>query len=245
MRTLAFALGIGLLILPLPDIYAQELARAYVLTPAPGQDLALRDALGDHTDWLEEQGDEWNWGVLQVVSGPRFGTWILRSGGHDWADFDERDRELGVRAAQRFRARVLPLVESIEMVVSGSHPVLTTSPSEGDYRLFEIMEWRVRDAATFNEAIARALESYEQEGVTYNATYRTVLHGEDVPATRRIRFYRDWADFSNAPATLEIMREAYGEEETLRILNSIGESTDGGDRWVVRYYPELSKQAEN
>lgn len=245
MKTLAWALGIGLLLLPGPDTHAQELARAYVLTPAPGQDLALRDALADQTDWLEEQGDEWNWGVFQVVAGPRFGTWVLRSGGHDWADFDERAQELGPRAVQRFRARVLPLVESIEMEVTRSHPVLTTSPSEGDYRLFEIFEWRVRDVAAFNEATARALESYEQGGVTYNATYRTVLHGADVPATRRIRFYRDWADFSNAPATVEIMSDAYGEEETLHILNSIAESSDGGDRWVVRYYPELSKQAEN
>ena len=237
---LTLVLLAGVTILPPAQLSAQDLAIVYTLTPKSGNGPAVRAALADYTDWLRQQNDDWGWGVFQVVQGENVGDWILRSGGHDWGDLDERYDDLGPRAVQRFQSNVLPLLESLTSQTTRSDPALTNNPPDTGYRLFHLTSYRMADQAAFNEAIARALQAYEEAGHTYYASYDDVLVGPNQPVKTRVRWYKTWADFENAPNTVELMTDVYGENEAAEILQRLNEAIESTEDQVIRYFPEMA-----
>ena len=60
-----------------------------LVKPKAGEEAEWEAAYKEHLKWHEEMNDSWNWVTYQMMSGPRSGQYMIRTGGHDWKDWDE------------------------------------------------------------------------------------------------------------------------------------------------------------
>ncbi|MGI9628948.1 MAG: hypothetical protein ACR2QM_19105, partial [Longimicrobiales bacterium] len=146
---------------------AQSVALRYWLTPKPESSHEVEAALTEFTEWLRQEGEPWRWSVFRVIVGDQSGSWVLRSGGHTWQEFDERGPGLGPRSWSRFEASVLPLLESATLQVEQTNETLTSRPEQGGgTTVFHITEWDLEPegAVAFQQAVTSIMESHEQAG---------------------------------------------------------------------------------
>lgn len=243
IKRMTLGLLFVLLTVPTTEAQAQELARVYFLTPQPATGRAVEAALGDFADWLRQEGDPWNWSFLQIVAGDNLGSWVMRSAGHTWADFDARDAGFGPRAVERFQATVLPLLQSVTLQIEQRDENLTRLPAQGGGNsVFHITDWQLEPAGIgpFNQSVASMIASYDQTGVTYYAGYHNILSGDQQPMKRRVRSYPNWAAFANAPNLGQTLIDAYGQDGTTEILNTYGGAVKTVSDFVLRIRPEMN-----
>ena len=58
----------------------------------PGMTQQYERARAQHMAWHKSQNDAWSWIVWEVQTGEHTGDYIVGSCGHDWKDFDSREK---------------------------------------------------------------------------------------------------------------------------------------------------------
>ena len=66
-------------------------AKNYFLTVFPGQGAQFEAAYKSHVQWHVDNDDDWYWHTWQIENGENMGQYIVRTGDHEWADFDGRE----------------------------------------------------------------------------------------------------------------------------------------------------------
>ncbi len=140
VRPLAAAvLVIGLTLAP-GQLQAQNIAQVWTVKPVAGSGAGFESALRDHIAWRKANGETWNWTTYQVVTGPNQGDYVIRSGDHTWADFDEYDAGFGPKGGLAFGAMVLPLTASASMTITATDATKLRLPDDmAEYNLFTVV----------------------------------------------------------------------------------------------------------
>jgi hypothetical protein len=58
----------------------------------PGMTQQYEQARAQHMAWHKSQNDAWTWIVWEVQTGEHTGEYVVGSCGHDWKDFDSREK---------------------------------------------------------------------------------------------------------------------------------------------------------
>jgi hypothetical protein len=58
----------------------------------PGMTQQYEQGRAQHMAWHKSQNDAWSWIVWEVQTGEHTGDYVVGSCGHDWKDFDSRDK---------------------------------------------------------------------------------------------------------------------------------------------------------
>lgn len=218
---------------------AQSVALRYWLTPNPESGTAVEQALLEFGAWMREGGDSWRWNLYQVVAGDELGSWVLRSSRHTWAELDSRVRGFAPLAAARFESTILPLLASATLQFEELDEDLSRRPDQSTATsIFHITEWDLEPngEALFDEAIASMMQSHDQAGSPYYATYYkvTASNGNTV---RRSRNFPNWVGFTTSPKFGQPLEGAYGAERAAEVWNLYGAAVRATKDFVLRSRP--------
>jgi hypothetical protein len=245
MRTVKLFLATlvaGLFALPALAQAQSNKAQVYHVEAKPG----FEEAVERHAEWRAEQGDPWEWDVYEVVQGKHYGDYVIRSGGHDWSDWDSYNEGFGQRGGERFEANVGEYVENMKAYVEAVDTTLVRWPDEMDARLVSVETyylepghaqdwWEVAEA--FHEAIT------QEDAAGYRYALSRPAAGSSGWA-RVVTPHANWADF--APPERqgdELMSAVHGEEETEEMFERFGNSFHSSSSMVLRHRPDLSVDA--
>jgi hypothetical protein len=64
----------------------------HVNKPKPGMTSQYEQGRTKHMAWHKSQNDSWTWHVWEITTGPDTGSYLVSSCGHEWKDFDGRDK---------------------------------------------------------------------------------------------------------------------------------------------------------
>jgi hypothetical protein len=208
-------------------VSAQSYAQRYWLTPRADDAPAAKHALAEFTAWLSREGDPWRWSVYRVVLGDEVGTWVLRSGGHEWQDFD---------------GTVLPAMEEVSLQLERSNPTLTRRPTGSrSSSVFHITEWTLEPGrmTAFGEVVGAMMESHELGDRPYYAGYYDVI-GANAPTVRSSANYPDWVSFGESPRLADRLDEVFEPERVRQLRGAYGDAVVTVRDFVLRSYPEMN-----
>lgn len=58
----------------------------------PGMTAQYEQGRAKHMAWHKAQNDKWSWEVWEITTGENTGNFLVASCGHDWKDFDTREK---------------------------------------------------------------------------------------------------------------------------------------------------------
>lgn len=221
---------------------AQNLARLYTVSPKEGADLAA--AIQEHAQWRAENGDPWTWGVYEVMTGENLGSFVIRSGGHSWADFDAYDQgEFAEAAGAHYDATMAPAVGSISSVITIADTAHRRLPeSFENIQLYSVITWYLKPdkVQDFQSAIGQIHDAIVQTDWPARYAFASVASGAAGPQTSLVLFYEDWAAFEEPETTFDqMLAEVYGEEAGA-IFEKFAASYRWEESFIMRIRPDLS-----
>ena len=244
VRPLAAAvIAIGLTLAP-SLLEAQNLAQVWTLKPAMGSVAAFESAFRDHVEWRKANGETWNWTTYQVVTGPDQGDYVIRSGDHTWADFDDYDAGFGPEGGFAYGATVMPLTASASMVITNSDTTKMRLPDDLDeYNMLNVVTWMLKPGheVAFNEAIDKYVTAITEADAPIYYVFINPVAGSIGPSITAVIFEKNWAGFEEGdPSMNELMTEKYGEDGFAEIVEQLTSSIVSEETQIVRRRPDLS-----
>jgi hypothetical protein len=188
------AFGLGLVN---QSVFAQtgNLARLYFVDVKSGHGAEFEAALKKHAQWRKQAGDTWTWHVSQVVNGENLGDFVIRSGGHTWADFDSYSEFL-LKGSIEFNKTVGPHIESISSIITAVDTNnINWYPVNEDVNLLRVITYHLKpgQGKAFREVVYKmgaAIREHKRE--TYFA-HAWLVNGSYGPAVSLILPYKNWA----------------------------------------------------
>ena len=116
-------------LLAVPGAAQQEagtLAQEYWMKVKPGMGAEFEKGYRAHNEW-HRNNDAWPWETWQILVGENVGSYVIRTGGHDWADFDANAQTLA-DGGNDFANNVIGSVESINSRVVNFLPEASSWP---------------------------------------------------------------------------------------------------------------------
>ena len=221
-----------------------EIAWIYVMTPKMGMGAEFQTALRQHVQWRAENGDPWTWGVYEIVNGDNVGTFIARSGDHEWADFDTYDAGFGPRGATNFWATVGPLIEGNTSQITMTDTANARWPENADeYVMFQLITLHLKPAHVeeFTQLIGKFHEAILKTNWPAHYAWTYPLSGGMGPTATLVLPFRNWADFEEPETSFPAMlAQAYGDEEATALLTAYSNCYTHSETSILRFRPELS-----
>jgi hypothetical protein len=204
----------------------------------PGEGDALEAAIKDYHYWIADKPGHFRYNWYAVETGPKTGTYIARSGNHNWADFDA-EYDWQDEANERFAANVAPHVASVTRVLTEEMKEFSYWPDDfSEYTHFNVTNWYIKSGQYRKfraglETIHKALTegSYQQ----HFGFHSTVSGDKDnqVALVLPMKGYADFAD--NDPSFFDLVSEALGGPEAFQeFMEGFGSTFKAGDSFLVR-----------
>jgi len=220
-----------------------DIAQTWHFKVKPQMVMQFEAALKEHIAWQKETEGVWGWNVFQVITGPRYGEYVIRSHNQHWEDFDA-NMEYFQKQVMQFRLKVVPLLESIDCRIMQVDWKNTRWPDEeGKTRLIEVYQYYIKPTmmAQFNEARKELHEAFVKANWDGHYAWSFVRSGGVVPAAYLILPHGSWADFADPEKSyMEVLTEVYGEEKAAELVAKFRESIAKITSLTVRYRPDLS-----
>ena len=219
-------------------------AELVLITPKAGQGPALEAAIAEYHHWVASKPGAWRYTWFQIETGPDTGKYIARSGGHNWADFDE-DFDWEAEADAKFAADVLPLIEHSERWLSRQMADLSNMPEDmRGYTLFRVTNWYVKSGqfGKFNAGLEKIHKTLSEGGFKPHYGFAEMVSGGNANGISLVIPMKGYADFKDPqPSFFDVMSEALGgPEEFAQFMSDWGSTYEDGDSILVRYLPEAS-----
>lgn len=210
------------LILAISSMTAAQgmIGQNFQIKPKPGMEMQWEAAYKEHLKWHEERNDSWNWVTYQIMSGPDAGQYIVRTGGHEWKDWDELGG-MGMEDQANFLETAGKYSESYTSSWDRVHPNLSRIPEGDGYKIFQLTNVRVKNGmlGDFIAVVGKYHAAFEKtNSPDLYATVTTETGGRAGDATF-VGFYKDYASLDQDPmAMMKMMEEVYGRQESASIL---------------------------
>jgi len=224
----------------------QELAQIWKFTPEMGQGPAFEGALRGHMEFRKAQGDPWDWQIYEVVVGEDVGDFYAASWNHTWEDFDAYDAfEGGAILSAHFQATAGPTLEDMTTVITDGSQGIKKLPEDPNYEinLVNVTDFYLLPGkqASFNEALMKFDEAIKGANVPFYYTSDVPVAGGSGPVYSIAGLSSSWAEFADPDPSMEqVMMEAYGEDEAMKIFTAFSEAIHHTENFVVRYRADLS-----
>jgi len=104
-------------------------AKNHFIDVSSGQALEFEAAYKGHLEWHASMNDTWYWHTWQIINGENFGQYIIRTGGHQWSDWDEH-AEFSKEDVAHYWKNVAPFVKDISSVMVVSNMEISNWPAD-------------------------------------------------------------------------------------------------------------------
>ncbi len=219
-------------------------AKNHFINVSPGQALDFEAAYTGHIQWHAEMNDTWYWHTWQVVNGENLGSYIMRTGGHQWSDWDEH-AEFSKADGAHFWKNVAPFVQDISSVMVVSNDEISNwtndygMPTMVDVTVFHLKgEYR----RGFYSAVKKLHEAIVEKEIPFTYAWSSVVSGGDGPAMTLVFPYKSWAEMGAAMEVpfWKMVEEAYGDFETDMLRKMISKSVSSQENFIAAYREDMS-----
>ncbi len=226
----------------------QTVARLYVIKPQPGHEVLFEAALAEHAEWRRQNNDPWSWSVAQVVAGNDLGLWHIRSGEHQWADFDGYDAGFVPAATEHWMTNVNPHVaNAASMIMTGDTTNLRWPDDPSAVRFVTLIDFYLRPGQqqAFFEVVSKFHEAIVQTDFHAYYSFNWSVAGGPGDMIRLVLPYENWADMAPPETTMAAMlAEVYGPEEAQAMNERFSNTLRRSQTTVLMIRPDLSVNME-
>jgi hypothetical protein len=218
----------------------------YFFKVKPAYMIQFESALKEHLVMMKKAGDTWTWNTWQIVTGDRYGEYVINSPYHTWEDLDA-DAAFHQKRIMFFRLNVIPFVESMSREICEFTEYCNIPEDPEQWNLMEIgyiwiKEGHIED---FQKVIKKAHEALEAGGKPFYYIWSVQRSGGYGTRFSLINPHKNWAEFATPEKTVyQYMVEAFGEEETQKLgglwIKSVMKTMDA----AVQFRPDLSYMPE-
>ena len=222
---------------------ANNLAKIYFVNVKSGHGAEFVAALKEHVEWRKQASDPWTWSVYQIVNGQNLGDFVIRSGGHTWADLDSYEEFLA-KGAVEFNKNVGPHIESTSNTITA---VDTTNinwyPNNDDVNLISVITYHLKPG--HERAFTQAINKYhtaikENNRETYYA-FAWNVNGGSGPSVSLVLPYKNWAEMQGPDESLRtFMERVLGSEEAQQLSDEFNSTYHTRESSVLRLRRDLS-----
>ena len=174
------------------------IARMWKVTPKPGMEQDLEDAIKAHSAYRMDNKDSWTWNVYQTLSGDMDGSCFIRSANHTWADIGAySDSEFVENARNHWNANVDQYVQTYHGSMAEYLPEISNWPEGAVYEYYWVYTYHIQPGRTQAwEAAAKAIvDVLKEQGWDDTWAFTRHLTG-DAAATSLVLPENDWGGFA-------------------------------------------------
>jgi hypothetical protein len=222
---------------------ANNLARIYFVKVKTGHGDEFAAALKEHTEWRKQAGDPWTWYVYHVINGQNLGDFVIRSGGHTWADLDSYEEFLA-KGSVEFNKKVGPHMESISSAITADDTTnVNWYPNNDDVNLLSVITYQLKPGhgPAFAQVVNKyhnAIKDNNREGY-YSFAWK--VNGGSGPSVSLVLPYKNWAEMQGPEESFDaFMERVLGSEEAQKLSDEISSTYHSVESAVVRVRRDLS-----
>ena len=222
----------------------EGVARVVHITPVEGHDEALIKAITEYHHWVAKFDGHHEYQWYEILTGPDTGTYIARTGNHDWADFDAQN-DWQKEAGEFFEKNVAPHIQDADIHMTDDMRSFRHWPESFDgYSHFQVENWYVHNGkmGQFRKGLKKIVDTLKAANYPYYWGFFSVESGAYGNQIQIVSANKGWSGMSESdPSFYDIMSAELGGQEAFDAFMSEWSSTfkTGGNQ-MVRYMSDAS-----
>jgi len=220
-----------------------DVAQIALITAKEGQGKALEAAIVEYHHFMATKPGSMRWRWFSVVTGKNTGKYLVRTGNHDWADFDA-EHDWDDESDAKFASLISPHIASVAASFTLTDDKLGIWPDNlAEYKLFSVTRWYVRPGryGDFMKGLTKIDTILKENKFPYPYAVIHNVSGADGNLVSLVIPYKNYADMApKQPDYMDVMNKAMGDEEAAAFMDEWGSSFKTGDNFLLRYLPEQS-----
>jgi hypothetical protein len=226
-----------------------NVAQLHFQTLKPGMAAKYAAARKKHMAWHKKHQDTWSWTTWEVMTGDHAGMFITGTFGHDWKDFDPREKLIAEDNADAEKSMGATVAsESMSFFVHRADMGLEQPPSDPPSKFLWVQHFVLKpdsgpDFANAAKKIRDAIKktNWPQKGASH---WFQLVNGGVGPHYVLVSERADFASMAPNEKSMDAMvEEAYGKEEGAAVMASARRTFQQTWSELVMYRADLSYAA--
>lgn len=223
------------------------IAQVYEVVPKAGMGQQWQEGFKKYHQWLHEHHVAGTYYTWQVISGDRWGHYLIGTFGHEWKDFDEMEKNAPPGIAEQIQTNLAPYTASVKVSYYALRTDLTRikpNPAQPPSRFTDLVTFMLKPGRneavtdTIKEANA-AIEKSHWPGKP--SQWYSLANGGDGPQLVLATNLNSWADFQPPdPSFGKMLSEVYGKEGAEALGHKFNKAVRFVRTEILQYHPELS-----
>ncbi len=226
----------------------EGIAQVVLITPKNGEAKALEDAITAYHHYVADKEGAFRWQWFAILTGPDTGSYIARTGSHDWADFDAT-HDWDEEAAANFASNVQPHIDSVTATMTRTDRDLGIWPDSLDgYNYFSVTRWTIKQGkdAAFKEGLKKIDATLKEGGWPTHYGFNYPVSGGKGNQITLVSPRKNFADMApKEPEFIDVLNSAMGEEEAGAFLSEWRKTYYAGQNLLVKLRPKLSDYGDS
>ncbi len=222
---------------------SNNLARIYFVKVKAGHGAEFAAALKEHAAWRKQAGDPWTWVVHQVVNGNYLGDYLIRSGGHNWSDFDDYEDFLR-KSGVEFNKTVGPHIKDVTNAITAVDTVNVDWPENpNDVNLISVITYHLKpgQGSAFWQAANKFHKAIQENNRDVHYAFSWNVNGGKGPIVSLVLPFKNWADMQGPEESLrDFIKRVLGEEEANKLFIDFSDTYTLTETMILRVRPDLS-----
>lgn len=207
-----------------------------------GDIMAFEEAIKDHWQLHADAGDSWSWEVWEKIVGQGAGIYSIRSGNHNWADFDDAAEIEGDR--DHVISSLMPNAKCVSTKITKWDFGISRWPDgETPPKMVEVTEFQLHYGTNraFYNAVKKVHDVIVEKDMDMHYAWGWTVNGGSGPSLMLVTPHDSWADFEQKePDFWGVVEESLGRTEVQAIQDTFDEALSGSEDAVYVFREDLS-----
>lgn len=248
MKLLKFATAVCALGLFAAGAFAQDkpgnIAALEFQTPKNGMLKQYEEGRKAKVEWHKQQKDKEALFVSEVLTGENMGSFIVGRFGQHWADMD-KPSVTDAADREQFNKVISPYVEKVTSAYYEFLPKWSNPSPDMNAKYISVVTFHIRYGRgdDFQSAIAKVVEANQKLNVPTHYSWYRLVNGGPGGTYVLTTDHANWASFDDDPAVKPLrdrLREAFGEQESMSVVERLNASVEGTTSEIVQPRPDLT-----
>lgn len=241
---IAAAIGLGLL---LPGLSAQDnkYGMIFAVKSHPDKELELYEAIKEHAEWREGQGDPWDWHVYQQIVGEELGTYHIGSWNHELSCMDDYQEFLG-KGHVEWSRKVMPFVASETNVITEADYSISNWPEDTATDYVLVIDYTIKPGHMwkFKESVKAVHETVLDEEHPILYSFSTVFAGSTGNVISLAIPGESMKDLAGPQEDVyELMVRVHGEEKANQVFADMNSTIHETKTFIVKKLHDIVVEA--
>ncbi|GMR21741.1 MAG: hypothetical protein BMS9Abin37_0056 [Acidobacteriota bacterium] len=217
-----------------------------LVKPKPGHEAEWEAAYKEHLQWHADVNDSWDWATYQLLSGPDAGQYFVRTGNHEWKDFDELG-EMESKDTAHYFETAGKHAESHLIWFDRTHWNLSRIPEgAGPYKILEFTLVAVRSGMIpkFMSVVGKYHAAFEKTNSPAVFATAQTENGGSTSDFVFVSLHENYASLEQPPGGISaMMEEAYGRQEAEAIGEDFNACVESMESYIAVRRDDLTYRA--